>query len=140
VRKMVEAAMVKQLCAVVTDDQIATLRAHLRQEDDAVARTDVTGRTRLLADFHVVLARLLGNEVLAQLINDLLTRSSLIALMYQSTHSAEASSDEHAAIVDALERHDARGAARRMSRHLASVERTLRLDPRRPDLALVRTG
>jgi DNA-binding GntR family transcriptional regulator len=54
-----------------------------------VARTDVTGRTRLLADFHVVLARLLGNEVLAQLLADLLSRCSLIALMYQSAHSAE---------------------------------------------------
>ena len=74
-------------------------------------RTDISGRTRLLADFHVVLARLMGNEVLAQLLRDLLTRSSLISLMYQSTHSAEASYAEHVAIVDALER--ARCARRR---------------------------
>ena len=40
---------------------------HLRDESNAVVRTDVSGRTRLLADFHVKLARLLGNEVLAQL-------------------------------------------------------------------------
>jgi hypothetical protein len=32
---------------------------------------------------------MLGNEVLAQLLADLLSRSSLIALMYQSSHSAE---------------------------------------------------
>ena len=93
------------------------------------------GRTRLLADFHVVLARLQGNEVLAQLLADLLSRSSLISLMYQSAHSAEHSQSEHEAIVDALARRDARAAVRLMEQHLHSVERNLRLDPRTPDLA-----
>lgn len=138
-RQMIEGALMRQLARVITPAQVAQLRAHLQAERTAIARTDIAGRTRRLADFHVVLARLAGNEVLAQLINDLLTRSSLIALMYQSTHSAEESADEHVAIVDALERRDAREAVRLMSRHLASVERNLRLDPRRPDLALVLT-
>lgn len=130
VRKMVEAQMVKQLCAVVTDAQVAGLRAHLRDEAAAVARTDIPGRTRLLADFHVVLARQLGNEVLAQLLADLLSRCSLIALMYQSAHSAEHSADEHVAIVDAIERRDARAAARLMESHLGHVEANLQLHPR----------
>ncbi|KAB2874203.1 MAG: FCD domain-containing protein, partial [Burkholderiaceae bacterium] len=136
-RQLIEGAMVRQLARAITPAQVAALRMHLNGERAAIGRADVSGRTRLLADFHVVLARMLGNEVLAQLLGDLLTRSSLIALMYQSTHSAEASSEEHVAIVDALERHDARDAVRLMQRHLASVERNLRLDPRRPDLALV---
>jgi len=137
VRQMIEAATIRQLCRVVTDAQIAQLRAHMREEREAVARTDVSGRTRLLADFHVVLARMLGNEVLAQLLQDLLTRSSLISLMYQSSHSAQASQAEHEAIVEALEKRDARAAARLMEQHIASVERNLRLDPRAPDLASV---
>jgi DNA-binding GntR family transcriptional regulator len=135
VRAMLEAAMVKQLCAVVTDAQIAELRAHLKAEALAVARTDVSGRTRLLADFHVVLARMLGNQVLAEMLVDLLTRSSLIALMYQSSHSAEHSQEEHVAIVDALERRDARAAVRLLESHLGNVERNLRLNPRVSDLA-----
>ncbi|HEX6708480.1 MAG TPA: GntR family transcriptional regulator [Albitalea sp.] len=134
VRRMLEAAMVKQLCASITDEQLAGLRRHLKSEREAVARTDVSGRTRLLADFHVVLARLMGNEVLAQLLADLLSRSSLISLMYQSSHSAEHSQDEHARIVDALEQRDARAAQRLMESHLANVEQNLRLDPRFPDL------
>ncbi len=134
VRAMVEAAMMRQLCASITEAQIAELRQHLRAEREAVARTDVTGRTRLLADFHVVLARLLGNEVLEQLLGDLLSRCSLIALMYQSSHSAGHSQDEHVAIVDALERRDARAAVRLMASHLGNVERYLRLNPRVQDL------
>jgi DNA-binding GntR family transcriptional regulator len=137
VRAMLEAAMVKQLCAQVTDAQIAELRAHLAAEAQAVARTDVSGRTRLLADFHVVLARMLGNQVLADLLEDLLTRSSLIALMYQSSHSAEHSLAEHVAIVDALEKRDARAAVRLLESHLGNVERNLRLNPRAADLASV---
>jgi DNA-binding GntR family transcriptional regulator len=134
VRAMIEAALVRQLAARITDAQITRLRSHLRDEREAIARTDVSGRTRLLADFHVVLARLLGNEVLAQLLADLLSRSSLISLMYQSAHSAEHSQDEHAQIVEALARRDARAAARLMEHHLHNVERNLQLDPRTPDL------
>jgi DNA-binding GntR family transcriptional regulator len=134
-RQLIEAAIVRELCARITPAQVAELRSHLKHEREAVARTDVSGRTRLLADFHVVLARLLGNEVLAQLLADLLSRSSLISLMYQSAHSAEASQAEHVEIVDALEKRDARAAARLMAQHLHSVEHNLRLDPRSTDLA-----
>ena len=136
-RQLIEGAMIKQLARTITPAQIAELRMHLNAERAAITRTDISGRTRLLADFHVVLARMMGNEVVAQLLGDLLARSSLIALMYQSTHSAEASFEEHVAVVDALERHDAREAVRLTQRHLHSVAHNLRLDPRRPDLALV---
>jgi DNA-binding GntR family transcriptional regulator len=135
VRKMIEVALVRQLCTVVTDAQVADLRRHLLAEADAVARTDIPGRTRLLADFHVVMARLMGNEVLAQLLADLLSRCSLIALMYQSSHSAEHSAAEHVAIVDAIERRDARSAARLIESHLGNVEKNLQLHPRVGDLA-----
>jgi DNA-binding GntR family transcriptional regulator len=68
------------------------------------------------------------------MLGDLVSRCSLIALMYQSAHSAEHSSDEHVAIVDALEKRDARAAVRLMEAHLHNVERSLQLDPRAPDL------
>jgi DNA-binding GntR family transcriptional regulator len=136
-RQLIEGAMVKRLCAVITDPQIAELRTHLQAERSAVSRTDVPGRTHLLADFHVVLARMLGNEVLAHLLADLLSRSSLIALMYQSSHSAQASFAEHVAIVDALEKRDSKAAVRLAEEHLSHVERNLRLDPRTPDLAQI---
>jgi DNA-binding GntR family transcriptional regulator len=133
-RNMLETAIVRQLCTRITDGQLALLRTHLREERQAIARTDVSGRTRLLADFHIVLARLLGNEVLAEMMRDLLSRSQLISLMYQSAHSAEESQNEHEQVVDAIERRDARAAARLMQHHIESVERNLRTNPEGTDL------
>ncbi len=135
VRQLLETALVKQAATALTAAQIARLKAHLREQHEAVSRIDVSGRTRLLADFHVVLARQLGNEVLAGILGDLVSRSSLISLMYQSAHSAEQSLAEHVAIVDALERRDVRAAVKLMQSHLHNVERSnLQLDQRVPDL------
>ena len=135
VRQMLETALIRRLAASITREQLAELREHLAAERASVSRVDVSGRTRLLADFHAVLARMLGNETLADMLQELLSRCSLIALMYQSSHSAEHSFEEHVAIVDALEKRDARAAQRLMEDHLLHVERNLQLDPRVPDLA-----
>ena len=136
-RQLLEAALVRRAASTLTPAQIVELRAHLAEEKAALARPDVPGRTRLLADFHVVLAGMLGNAVLAKMLAELVSRSSLIALMVQSAHAAEHSFAEHVAIVDALERRDARAAVRLMDTHLHHVERNLRLDPRMHDLESV---
>ena len=137
VRHMLETGMVRKLCQQITPAQVGELRAHLREEQAAVQRTDVPGRTHLLADFHVVLARMLGNDTLAEMLQDLVSRSTLVSLMYQSSLSAEHSFEEHVAIVDALDKRDARAAVRLMESHLGNVEQNLRLHPRLPDLESV---
>ena len=136
-RNMLEVAMIRRAATELQPGQIAELRAHLLAESQAVKTIDVPGRTRLLADFHVVIARMLGNEVVADMLGDLVSRCSLIALMYQSAHSAEHSFEEHVAIVDALEKRDARAAVKLMESHLHNVERNLQLNPRAPDLGSV---
>lgn len=133
-RAMLESAMVRRLCERITDQEVAQLRAHLRRERQALARGEVTTRTRLLAEFHPLIARLTGNAVLTETLQDLLSRSQLISLMYQSGHSAEASQREHEAVVDAIERRDGRAAARLMTEHIDSVERHLRDAPVATDL------
>ncbi|WP_210544452.1 GntR family transcriptional regulator [Rhodoferax sp. PAMC 29310] len=137
VRRVLEADMTRKLCPMVTDAQIAELRAHLRAEKEALFNPNVTGRTQLLADFHVVLSMMLGNTVLTKMLSELLTRSSLIALMYQSTLSAIESQEEHVAIVNAFEARDVKTAVRLTIEHLDHLETTLRLDPFAPDLSQV---
>jgi len=134
-RQLLEGAMMRLLVERVTTVQIAELRAHLKAEQEAIALNHVAERTRLLAHFHSLLARMTGNQVLEELQADLLSRSSLISLMYQSSQSAAESSAEHKAIVDALERRQLQVAVELAESHIEQVERNLRLDPRAPDLA-----
>jgi len=134
-RQMLEGAMMRLLAERISRSQIAELRAHLKAEREAIALNHVAERTRLLAHFHSLLARMTGNRVLEELQSDLLSRSSLISLMYQSSQSAAESSAEHEAIVDALDQRQTDVAVRLAESHIGQVERNLRLDPRAPDLA-----
>ena len=134
-RQLLEGAMMRLLVRRLSKAQIAELRAHLNAEREAIALNHVAERTRLLAHFHSLLARMTGNQVLEELQSDLLSRSSLISLMYQSSQSAAESSAEHEAIVDALEHGEVDVAVQLAQSHIEQVERNLRLDPRAPDLA-----
>ena len=127
VRRMLEAGMVRAFIQSATDAHIEALHEHIAQEKHAVQRGDVSSRTELLGDFHVRMAQLMGNEVLALLLMDLLSRCALITLMYQSSAAAEHSHEEHTAIVDALAARDEALALRLMDEHLQNVEATLTL-------------
>jgi DNA-binding GntR family transcriptional regulator len=127
VRRMLEAGMVRAFIQCATPAHIDALKKHIVQEKAAVARGDVRGRTELLGDFHVRMAQLMGNEVLASMLTELISRCALITLMYQSTHAAEHSHEEHSAIVDALKAKDEVRALRLMDQHLRNVEAALTL-------------
>lgn len=101
---------------------VAALRDHIARERAAIAMADAEARSFLLGDFHVCLVERLGNGILADLLRDLTARTVLISALFQSTHDAEASCDEHEVIVDAIEAGDLGGAAELMVRHIGNVE------------------
>jgi DNA-binding GntR family transcriptional regulator len=136
VRRMVEGQMVRQLIDQLKASDVKLLKAHLKEERDAVARIDVATRTKLLFDFHVRMAEVLGNQVLVELMQELVSRCSLITLMYQSADDAETSNAEHADILAAIEARDATEAARLIDSHLLTVERQLTERRRVPSLRL----
>ena len=132
VRRMLEAEMTRAFVQQVTSAQIASLREHIRQEREAVTQGDITGRTELLGDFHVRMAELMGNDVLAQVLGELISRCALITLMYQSRNAAQHSAHEHEAIVEAMAQKDADLAAKLMEEHLIFVESSLSFDKKVP--------
>ncbi|MDP3604782.1 MAG: GntR family transcriptional regulator [Polaromonas sp.] len=132
VRRMLEAEMTRAFVRESTPAKIRALREHVAQEKAAVASNDVAGRTELLGDFHVRMAELMGNEVLAQMLGELVSRCALITLMYQSASAAEHSSEEHAEIVKALAAKDEELAVRLMDEHLLHVEQNLTFDRKVP--------
>ncbi|MDP2262139.1 MAG: GntR family transcriptional regulator [Hydrogenophaga sp.] len=114
------------------------LRLHLRQEQAALAGDDVGQRSYLLGDFHVCLAECLGNQLLADTLRDFTARTTLIAMLYQSTHDAVQSCQDHVAIVQALEQGDTAEAERLMEAHIGQVQAALRLGAPQDPLADLR--
>ena len=138
VRRMIEAEMTRSFVRNVTPAQIKALKEHVAEEKAAVSRGDVPGRTDLLGDFHVRMAELMGNDVLAQILSELISRCALITLMYQSTNAAEHSAEEHAEILKAIAAKDENLAVKLMDEHLRNVEEGLALDRKVPsnDIAM----
>jgi DNA-binding GntR family transcriptional regulator len=132
VRRMLETEMIRAFVREVTPARIRALREHIAQEKAAVDRGDASGRVELLGDFHVKLAQLMGNQVLVQILHELVSRSSLISLMYQRDASARHSQEEHVDIVKALAAKDEERAVRLMQEHLLNVEANLALDRKVP--------
>jgi len=133
VRRMLEAEMTRNFVRNATKAQIQALQEHVAQEKAAVQRGDVAGRTDLLGDFHVRMAELMGNLVLGQILGELISRCSLITLMYQSDNAAEHSAEDHAAILKAIVAKDESLAVQLMEEHLGNVEASLILDRKLPN-------
>lgn len=128
VRRLLEAEMVREFIRNVTPVKIRALREHMAQEKAAVAGRDAARRMELLGDFHVRMAQMAGNEVLAQILRDLVSRSSLISLMYQRDGFAAHSQEEHVELVKALAAKDEKRAVKLMDEHLLHVEESLAFD------------
>ena len=125
VRRMLEAGMVRAFVDQARPADIKALQTHIAQEKLAVQQGDVPARTELLGDFHVRMALLMDNAVLAHMLTDLISRSALITLMYQTADAAAHSHEEHAAIVRAIKARDAELAVELLEAHLRQVEDSL---------------
>ena len=132
VRRMLEAEMTRAFTRQITPAKVRALRDHIAQEKAAVDKEDAAGRVELLGDFHVRMAELMGNAVLAQILRDLVSRSSLISLMYQRDGAARHSQEEHVEIVKAMAAKDEERAVRLMTEHLEHVEESLAFDRQVP--------
>jgi DNA-binding GntR family transcriptional regulator len=139
VRRLLEAEMVREFLRNSTPARLKALREHIAQEKAAMSGNgDATERQQLLGDFHVRMAELAGNAVLAQILRDLVSRSSLITLMYQRDSFTVHSQEEHVELLKALAAKDEKRAVKLMEDHLRHVEASLAFDRTVPthDIAL----
>jgi len=123
-RRVIEAGMLRDAGRPL-QSVLRRLRQHVADERTAIDAGSAATRTFLLADFHVCLAECFGNRLLADVMRDLTARTTLVSLLYQSTHDAAQSCSEHAAIVAALEKGDAAKAERLMLEHIGNVQGAL---------------
>ena len=125
-RIAIETGMLNSMDKPLPKAKLSRLKAHYKAEQAAIeATTDAGNRSYLLGDFHVCLADCVSGPLLADILRDLTARTTLVATLFQSTHDAALSCSEHVAIVAALERGDAAGAAELMRAHIGAVAAAL---------------
>lgn len=126
-RRALEAAIIRLAVENATAADLADLRVRMRREHDAMHRLDQPSWARLASAFHLRLAELAGNEMLQRYLMELVSRCSLIVALYEPPGNASCEHDEHEALVDCIERRDAKKAVRLMEEHLLVLERNVRL-------------
>ncbi len=126
-RRVIEKHLTERLASSANKEDVAKLYALVAAESAALESDDRTERLKLSGQFHRELAALSGNAVLADFVNKLISRTSLIIALYESPGAVPCSHSEHKEIVGALERNDAKKAALFMDHHLMHIEAQIEL-------------
>jgi DNA-binding GntR family transcriptional regulator len=129
-RKLVEAAIAREVARRVTAKQIASLRTLLIEEHGALHRGDRRAAIRLSGGFHAAVAATCGEGVLTTFLRSLISRSSLVIALYGRSQASACGHDEHIAFLSALEARNGERAALLMSEHLDHILGDLDLSPR----------
>jgi DNA-binding GntR family transcriptional regulator len=125
VRRILEAALVREFVAKATPEVYAAIDEHLARERKALSDENVKLRSILLGDFHILLAKSVGNQVLTDILVKLTGRCSLITMLYQSGRDAACSADEHVMFIQAAKAGNTEQAVELMLHHLHHVESAL---------------
>ncbi|MEO4046585.1 GntR family transcriptional regulator [Pseudomonas sp. CAU 1711] len=127
-RRMIERAITELACLHATPLQIAGLRQMVQEERACFARGDRAKGIRLSGEFHLKLAEAGGNQTLVGFLRSLVSQTSLIIALYESSSRTHCSDDEHDQVIDAIEARDVERAVELMMRHMDSVDAKLNLE------------
>jgi len=145
VRRILEAEVVRLLIERASQQDYERLARHVQYEREALHAplADQRGpagrnghsstREKLLGDFHVVLAETVGNHTLAELVREMVARSSLIAMLYRTTNDPQCSSQEHEEFLAFCRSGNVQAAVACMDAHLLRIEANLQLETQRPN-------
>jgi len=117
-RQMLETLVVHKLADKPEQPDFAALRALVGRERDAYMRGDRPQWIRLSAEFHIELAKLAGNSIVVESLRRLVSRTTLLISATNPAARQPCSFDEHAAVLDALEKQDKTSAQEEMMQHL----------------------
>lgn len=120
-RKIVEAAIAREVARRIDAAQIAALRALLSEEREALQRGERQKAIRLSGAFHVAVATICGEGALTQFLRSLISRSSLVIALYGRGPASACGHDDHLAFVDTLEARDGERAAAAMAEHIDHI-------------------
>lgn len=130
-RRVIEAGLIAEFARHCTANDIRALREHLAAQRAAHRDRQRREYLRLMGDFHLVIAQRAGNPVLVEILERLVTRTSLMTALYVDPQQSCAL-DEHEILVEALVAGDVDRCVTLMTRHLTTNHRNLRIPAASP--------
>ncbi len=127
-RQCLEREVMQRLCKMDVKPVVKALKMHLAEERKYLD-VDTTRSIRLAGEFHILLAELTGSKILANYVNEIVSRCSLVLARFAQAHSAKCGLDEHTDIIAAIEAGDPEQAIARMHHHLHGVQDRALLNP-----------
>lgn len=109
----------------IPQDALDELERHISEQQKAIDEKDLARRSYLLGQFHVKLAEVFGNSVIAEILETLTARIFLIAALYQSTIEAQISCNNHRDIIKLLRKNNKEEAIKIMNKHFFHLDRAL---------------
>ncbi len=132
-RLAVEGMVIEVLARAADPVAVKALRQHVKSQQRAFEAGKIIEGHRLAIAFHRLLARHCGNRILAQLLDDLLSRMPLIILTHGTRQaSGQATHADHIDLVEAIGDGDVARSRRILERHLRALQDQLDLDSHPP--------
>lgn len=101
-RRVVEAAIVRKAVTVIEPDHLRRLQVLVDKDHKAHEADNRRAAIRYSGAFHLELADIAGNQVLKTFLKELVARTSLIIIVYESPRHAACTYDEHAELLKAI--------------------------------------
>ncbi|MDD9718807.1 GntR family transcriptional regulator [Dinoroseobacter sp. PD6] len=124
-RELIEPRTAFEAARKATAADIAHLRRHSAEEQDALAARQHGRALRLGGAFHVEIARISGQRTLEGFVDELVARSALIISLYWARERVRCDTQCHSRLIDAISRHDADEAESLMRSHLLDIHSAL---------------
>ncbi|MBB3190476.1 GntR family transcriptional regulator [Halomonas cerina] len=142
-RQMIECGLMPEVARRISADDLEALRDIARREREALKAGEQSVAIKLSAAFHGRLAYISGNATLAEFVERLCFRSSLILAVYGNAGHLGCESHDHEDLIGYLERGEGERAQAFMSRHLKAIEASLSIhaeEDEAPDLFEIFSG
>lgn len=124
-RNRVECAII----SCITPEKMARFARQIEQQQQdehrALLSQNHLNSVYQLGEFHTLMSRIAGNDVLRDILNNLMVMSSLIMMLYQKDLSTHCQCDAHQQIIAALQAGDCDIAQRLMREHLEALQQQL---------------
>jgi DNA-binding GntR family transcriptional regulator len=126
-RRLIEVALARQVVQSIDDKGIRRLKAHVRKEAQSEKARDRAVELWTSHEFHTLLADIVGNGIIVEVLKELMARSALITAIFERPDVTVCSHVTHGHLIELIESRDADALAEAMLAHLNEIESYLAL-------------